>query len=41
MLRSVHDSLLVNKGLEENKLALLMRFPHDKSEKNRISVSTR
>ena len=41
MLRSVHDSLLVNKGLEENKLALLMRFPHDESENARISVSTR
>ena len=41
MLRSVHDSLLVNKGLEENKLALLTRFPHDSSENTRISVSTR
>jgi len=41
MLTNVHDSLLVNTGLEENKLVLLMRFPHDSSENTRISVLTR
>ena len=41
MFTSKHDSLLVNTGLEENKLVLLMRFPHDSSENTRISVLTR
>jgi len=41
MFTSVHDSLLVNTGLADNKLVLLMRFPHDSSENTRISVSTR
>ncbi len=41
MFTTVHDSLLVNTGLAENKLVLLTRFPHDSSENTRISVSTR